>query len=113
MNKIWILFKREYRTAVRTKSFIITLLLFPILMGGSFFVMMLMDDNKDVSDKNFAIIDQTGILENVLINANEERNKNQINDPETGEQAQPIYYLDFITYDADNSFINKLNAKIK
>lgn len=108
MNKIWILFKREYRTAVRTKSFIITLVLFPILMGGSFIVMMLMEDNKDLSDKNFAVIDQTGMLEEVLINANERRNKVEINDPETGEQAKPVYYLEFITYDVENSFQQKL-----
>lgn len=108
MNKIWILFKREYRTAVRTKSFIITLIIFPILMGGSFVVMMLMDDKKDVTDKHFAVIDQTGMLQEVLNNANEHRTKNDVNDPETGEQVRPIYYLDFISPDHDNSFEQRL-----
>ncbi len=108
MNKIWILFKREYRTAVRTKSFIITLIMFPILMGGSFVVMMLMDDSKDVSDKHFAIIDHSGNLEDVLNGANERRTQNEINDPETGEQVRPVYFLDFISPDLENDFDQKL-----
>lgn len=113
MNKIWILFKREYRTAVRTKSFIITLILFPILMGGSFVVMLLMDDDKDVSDKNFAVIDHTGILEDVLNNANDERNKNEINDPESGEQVRAAYFLEFIEPDPENAFQQKMDISDK
>jgi len=36
MNKIIVLFKREYLAAVKTKSFIISIILVPILMAGSF-----------------------------------------------------------------------------
>ena len=36
MDKILTLFKREYRAAVRTKSFLISLILVPIMMGGGF-----------------------------------------------------------------------------
>ena len=108
MHKIWILFKREYRTAVKTKSFIISLLLVPILMGGSFVVMMLMDDNEDITDKHIAVIDHSGLVSDELKRSNEFRTEKEILDPETGEQAQAAYILEFIEPDLENPFEQKL-----
>ena len=62
MRKIWTLFKREYRAAVRTKSFIISLLLVPIMMGGGFVAMIIMEKNKDTDDKKFIVIDHSGLM---------------------------------------------------
>ena len=62
MHKIWTLFKREYRAAVRTKSFIISLVLVPIMMGGGFAAMIIMENNKDTDDKHFVVIDHSGLM---------------------------------------------------
>ena len=81
MRKILILTLREYRTSVRTKSFIIGLLLAPILMGGSMVVFMLLKDKVDINDKKIAIIDHSGIMADTLVKTAEYRNKQEIYDP--------------------------------
>jgi len=95
MDKILILFKREYRAAVRTKSFIISLLVVPIMMGGGFLAMILMENKQDTDDKNFVIIDYSKIMVEPLNEALDIRN-NEINDPETGEKVMSAYHVEFI-----------------
>jgi ABC-type Na+ efflux pump permease subunit len=78
MNKILILFKREYRAAVRTKSFIISLILVPLLMGGGFLAMIIMEKNQDTDDKRIAVIDYSGFMEAPLKKAVDQRNQLEI-----------------------------------
>src|SRR5262249_24945021 len=56
----WIVALREYTAAVKTKTFLITLVLMPVLMGGSLLVQLLVEGIRDTKDKHFAIIDRTG-----------------------------------------------------
>jgi ABC-2 type transport system permease protein len=102
MDKILTLFKREYRAAVRTKSFIISLILVPLLMGGGFLAMVIMEKNQDTDDKKVVIIDYSGMLEEPLRNAAELRNQQEIIDPETGEQVASKYLIEFVTPDPAN-----------
>jgi len=99
MRKIFVLFKREYLAAVKTRSFIISLVMVPILMAGSFVVIMLTENNEDTDDKHFAIIDQSGLVTEVLKEKAEYRNANEIFDSETGEKKSPAYILEFIEAD--------------
>ncbi len=101
MNKVWILVKREYRAAVRTKGFIISLVMLPIMMGGSFAVVMLTKDKVDLNEKKVLIIDDTGKLGQSIVSAAAERNRTGINDPESGEQKQPVYLFDLISKEVD------------
>jgi ABC-2 type transport system permease protein len=108
MRKIIILFKREYRAAVRTKSFIISLLLIPVLMGGSFVIMILTEDKVDTKDKKVVIIDHTGLLEEPMIAAADIRNNNEIFDEESGEQVRPEYVIEFVEPDPTDPFNQQL-----
>ena len=56
MRKIFILTKREFITSVRTKSFLIGLIIAPILMGGSIVVIKITEDKIDIKDKNFVFL---------------------------------------------------------
>jgi len=113
MRKIFILAKREYTTAVRTKGFIIGLLLAPVLMMGSFIVMAVMQDKVDLSEKHIAVIDHSGLMTEYLTQAVAERNKSEINNPETGEQIKPAYYIEFISPDTMDIFQQKLELSDK
>ena len=75
MDKILILFKREYRAAVRTKSFIISLLVVPIMMGGGFLAVIIMENKQDTDDKNFVMIDHSGSWRSPLSKALDMRNR--------------------------------------
>lgn len=108
MRNILILFKREYRAAVKTKSFLISILLVPVLMGGSFVVIILTEDKADTVDKKVVILDHTGLLEEPVMAAVEFRNGNEIYNQETGEQVQPRYVVEFEKPDAVNPFEQQL-----
>lgn len=109
MNKIFTLFKREYKAAVKTKSFIISLLLVPVLMGGSFVVFMIMEDKVDTDDKKMVVIDHSGGLTNVLKEAADYRNEKNIFDQETGDQTQAKFILEFIEPEYTDVFNQKLD----
>src|SRR5262245_50582021 len=60
MRKVLVIAAREYKAAVRTKAFVIGLLLMPIMMGGSILVQMLVKNMRDTTDKHFVVVDRTG-----------------------------------------------------
>jgi len=101
MNKVFILIKREYRAAVKTKGFIISLVLLPILMGGSAAVIYLTQDKVDTKDKVIYVIDDSNFVGESLIQSAEYRNENEIRDPESGEKKKPAYLLEIISKEAD------------
>ncbi len=109
MRKIFILTKREFITSVRTKSFVIGLIVAPILMGGGFFVVKIFEDKIDVVDKTFAVIDHSGIVAEPLVEIVSERNKNELMDPESGEKIRPAYHLEIVTPDGIDATQQKLD----
>jgi len=98
---LWVA-QREYKTSVRTKGFIIGLVLFPIFMGGSAVVVAVSKDRVDTTDKKVAVIDRSGVLAESLILAAEERNSSDIFDKETGKKTKPAYVIEVVEPDFDD-----------
>lgn len=59
MRRVLVIAAREYNAAVRTKSFVIGIVLMPIMMGGGFVLQTLFKDQIDLQPRRFAIIDHT------------------------------------------------------
>jgi ABC-2 type transport system permease protein len=59
MRKVLVIAAREYKAAVRTKAFVIGLLVMPLMMGGSIIVQRLFKDVRDTKEKTFVVIDRT------------------------------------------------------
>jgi ABC-2 type transport system permease protein len=95
MNKVITLFKREYRAAVRTKSFIIGLVLVPFLMGGGFLAMIIMEKKQDTDDKKIVVIDYSGVVKDALKETLDRRNQQEIYDSETGDKIMSAYIVEF------------------
>src|SRR3989442_6849151 len=96
MRKIFVVAGRDYRAAVKTKSFLISLLIMPLMMGGSILVQLLLKDKVDITDKHFAIIDRTGgALAAQLQAAVTKRNSKEILDKE-GKQTKPRFILETV-----------------
>jgi ABC-2 type transport system permease protein len=103
MRKMLTIARREYNAAVRTKAFLISLFLMPLLMGGGFLVQLVLQDQVDIREKRFAVVDRTDgeRLIATLSAAAAERNAKQIFDPETGEQNKPAFVIDKVSASAD------------
>ena len=98
MRKIWVIACREYRAAVRSKAFVITMVLMPVLMGGSIGIQMLFKKLDDTKDKKYAVVDRTGgRLAEALLASAERYNQKDIYDPDTGKQVAPKIVLEIIT----------------
>ena len=100
--------KREYLAAVKTKGFIIMLVLMPVIMGGSAIAMYLLRGQVDTTDKRVAVLDRSGIVTDMLLKAVEERNKAAVYDKETGKKVQPAYILEAIEPDETDSQAQRL-----
>ncbi len=108
MRRILRLVKREYLAAVKTKGFIIMLVLMPVLMSGSAIAMYLLRGQVDTKDKRVVVLDRSGIVSDVLLKAAEERNKVAVYDKETGKKVQPAYILDAVDPDEEDPQAQRL-----
>ncbi|MGF1633949.1 MAG: ABC transporter permease [Phycisphaerae bacterium] len=58
--KSFVVAKREYLAAVKTKSFIISLVMFPVLMSAGFIAQRLTENITDTSERKIVILDRSG-----------------------------------------------------
>lgn len=94
MRKILVIAKREYVASVRTKAFIISLVLMPIFFGGGIVAQKLLDGRVNKETQRFVVADETGKLMPALLAATEERNKNETVDPSTGVKTEPTLVIE-------------------
>jgi ABC-2 type transport system permease protein len=102
MRKALVIAAREYRAAVRSKAFLVSLLLMPVLMCGSIVIQLTMRKLEGKKEKRYAVIDRTPghLLAVFLEKAAAERNKNLI-DPDSGEQTKKPFAVVSIEPSAD------------
>ncbi len=103
MRKTLVVAVREYQAAVRTKAFIVSLLLMPVLWAGSIVLQMFMRDKVDITDKHVAVVDYTGKLFDALVAASNERNVADIFSPEIpGKQVKPKFVFEKVEPPTDD-----------
>jgi ABC-2 type transport system permease protein len=96
MHKVLVIALREYRAAVRTKAFLISLVMLPVLMGGSLGVQMLVMKADSVKDKRYAVIDRTPgqkLFDALEQEANKRNQLVQNADPESKKKLPKGEYL--------------------
>jgi ABC-type Na+ efflux pump permease subunit len=95
MRKLRVIAVREYLAAVRTKTFLIGLLLMPIMMGASGLVQWLLRDVVDTGDKAFIVVDRTPgqQLLQVIQRGLDEYNQTRIFAPGTRQQIKPRFVV--------------------
>ena len=104
MRKIFVIAARDYRAAVKTKSFVISLLIMPLMMGGSILVQLLLKDKVDITDKRFAVVDRTGGALAARLEAeadirNSKDKKEIFND--NGKQIKPKFIIEKLSPEPD------------
>jgi ABC-2 type transport system permease protein len=74
LRKVWVVATTEFGSAVRAKSFIISILLLPIIMGASALLQIVVAERADTKPRRFVILDHTGVLQSAIIKAAEVHN---------------------------------------
>ncbi|HQR07519.1 MAG TPA: ABC transporter permease [Gemmatales bacterium] len=95
MNKVFTIAKREFKAAVMTKAFLVSIIVMPLMMGGSLLIQYVFRDSKSLEKKTFVVIDRTpgSVIFPKLKKAVEERNKKDITNSKTGKQIDPEFEL--------------------
>lgn len=96
MHKILVVAVREYLAAVKTKAFVISLLLMPLIWGGSILIQIVLKDKVDVSEKRVAVVDYSGRLFDAIEQETAKRNTTDIFDPVSGKQVRPKFAFEKI-----------------
>jgi len=105
--KVWRVAKTEYLNLVRSKAFLISLFLMPVLMGGAIAVQTLVGDKADLRDRRVAVADGTGKLLGALEEAARHRNEHGIR--KDGAQVEPRFLVE-AAGDADEA---ALSARVR
>src|SRR5262245_3289060 len=92
MRKVVVVALREYNAAVRTKTFLIGLLMMPRMMGGSILAQLLPNKYRDTSEKRFAVVDRTPGA--VLLPALEKAVADYNAAPETQKKDRPPFAIE-------------------
>lgn len=101
MSRTLCIARREYLASVKTKGFIIGLFLAPLLMCGGLIAMVLLRGQVDVHDKRVAVLDRSGLVSNVLVQAARKRNAAEVRNPASGVKVKPAYLIEVVQPEPD------------
>ena len=93
MRKALIIASRDYHAAVRTKAFVASLIVMPLMMSGSILVQALLQNVKDLSDQHLVVIDRTGGELFKELDAAAKAHNKTVTDPATGKQVAQRYLV--------------------
>jgi len=100
--------KRDYLATVRTKAFLIGLVVAPLLFGGSLIGLALFKDTPDIKDRRVAVVDATGALAGAIVQAAEARNAKELFDKRTGAQVAARYVFEVVKPLAGSESVQRL-----
>lgn len=89
MTRIFVVARTEFLALVRTKAFIIGILMAPLLIGVSIAFQVFAARQTDRDDHRFAVIDETGVLYDVLARAADTHNT----ESGSGSERRGPHYL--------------------
>ncbi|MDQ2711717.1 MAG: ABC transporter permease [Acidobacteriota bacterium] len=108
MRNILLIAKRDYLASVRTKAFLIGLLVAPLLFGGSFFATVLLKGHPDKQVRRIAVVDKTNVAAPAIIKQIEQQNLRDGFDKNTGVQVMPKYEFETVTPELKNPDAQRL-----
>ncbi len=109
MNKILIVAQSEFATLVRSKAFIIGIILLPVVIGGSILLVRATRDAPDLRERTFAIVDHTGVLGPALAEAARPTSAPQDERPQDGPPAPKLLP---VQVDANGRNIEELRLEL-
>lgn len=112
MNRILTVAQTEFLSLIRTKAFIIGILLVPVLMTLFITFMNYAEDHVDTTDRRIAVIDETGVLFDSLQRAAAEHNEEAGSGEEKSEPHFILERVDAAGRTTDDLAVS-LSARVK
>jgi ABC-2 type transport system permease protein len=112
MNKIWCIARTEYLNSVRSRAFLMGLILLPIFMGGGILVQHFARSKVDVSPRKFMVVDRTGQLFPVLAAKARDYNENAVFEWTDGQKGKQVHSR-FIPEEFPGSTNDEKSTEIK
>lgn len=100
MRKILLMARRDYIESVRTKAFILGLIVAPLLFGGGFLGIAILKKQPDLRDKRIAIVDHTGAAGPLIVRSAQEKNEKEVYARGTHRQIAPRYVFEALAPEA-------------
>ena len=107
MRRILMVARRDYLATVRTKGFIVGLVLAPILMSGSLIVLAIFRHRTDPRDRRIAVVDRSGVVADALVRAAAERNARDTA-AAPGRSRQPAYLIEVVRPNERDPLLQRL-----
>ena len=101
MRRILLIAQRDYLATIRTKAFLVGLVVAPILFGGGFLGIALLRSHPDIKDRTVAIVDRTGVAASAVIEAAQEKNAKELFKKTTHRQIAPRYVFESVAPEGD------------
>ena len=95
MRKTIVIAVREYQAAVKTKTFIISVVVMPVFMGGAIVAQRFMEGKVDTTDKRIAVLDHTGSLYDTIAEAAQERDVYMEEGPDR-KKIRPQFLIELV-----------------
>jgi ABC-2 type transport system permease protein len=100
LHRVLLIARRDYLQTIRSKAYLVGLILFPLLFGGGFLAVSLAN-RGNAKNLRVAVVDHTGVSAAAVIQAGEEANRKAMFDPSTGLQVGPRYIFEEVKAEAD------------
>jgi ABC-2 type transport system permease protein len=103
LNRTLLIAKRDYLQTVRSKAYLVGLVLLPLIFGGGFLIASLANRGNDKAQRRIAVVDRTGVSATAVIQACEESNRKAMLNPSTGLQVMPRYTFEEVKPESDQA----------
>jgi ABC-2 type transport system permease protein len=94
--------KRDYLQMVRSKAYLMGLILLPLLFGGGFLFIPLAN-RGNARDMRVAVLDGTGVSAAAVIQAAQDANRKAMDDAPFGSQGMPRYFFEEVKPEPDRT----------
>jgi ABC-2 type transport system permease protein len=108
MRRALLIARRDYLATVRTKAFLVGLVVAPLLFGGGLLGVALLKAKPDVADRHVAVIDRSGAFAAAIIQAAGEKSAREAIEKTTGQQVEPRYLFETVPPDDHDANAQRL-----
>jgi ABC-2 type transport system permease protein len=102
LHRIFWVARRDYLAVVKTKAFIIGLIVFPIVFGSAGMASVFLRGKGGEQNRRIIILDRSGAAAAAVAEAARQRNQEVLVDKDTGLQTNPRYEFEILTPDETN-----------